>query len=59
MVNLGRTSAKSRRGVNVIRYWLKIVPLDNTYTKLYKVDMDMLQVIRSDIGFYLYIPIQY
>ena len=27
---LGRTSLKSRRVVNVIRYWLKIVQLDNT-----------------------------
>ena len=27
---LGRTSLKSRRAINVIRYWLKIVQLDNT-----------------------------
>ena len=27
---LGRTSLKSRRVVNVIRYWLKVVQLDNT-----------------------------
>ena len=27
---LGRTSLKSRRVVNVIRYWLNIVQLDNT-----------------------------
>ena len=27
---LGRTSLKSRRAVNVIRYWLKIVQLGNT-----------------------------
>jgi len=27
---LGRTSLKPRRVVNVIRYWLKIVQLDNT-----------------------------
>ena len=31
---LGRTSLKSRRGVNVIRYWLKIVPLDNASNKV-------------------------
>ena len=27
---LGRTSLKSRRAVNVIRFWIKIVQLDNT-----------------------------
>jgi len=31
---LGRTSLKSRRGVNVIRYWLNIVPLDNASNKV-------------------------
>jgi len=31
---LGRTSAKSRRGVNDIRYWLKSVPLDNASNKV-------------------------
>ena len=29
-VELGRTSLKSRRVVNVIRYWLTFVQLDNT-----------------------------
>ena len=56
---LGRTCLKSRRGVNIIRYWLKLYHWITLQTKLYKVDMGMLQVIKSDIGFYLYIPIQY